>query len=311
MARGPSRPLLAFAISWLITCFSGFAHAESSPDSVLPIPPGLEPDVRFWEMVFSRYSPEHCIFHDRDDLRIVYLAKRMDKSTSDSGERLLKRYTAALRLALSNLAQGRSPNNLLEKHMLEVMPSNRRTSEHFRAAMENIRCQRGIDLKPSLERSRGYIGMVQAILKRKGLPADLAYLPHLESGYNVRAHSRAGARGIWQLMPATARLMGLHVNRRHDERTEPVRATHAASELLSGLYRDTGDWPLAITAYNYGPNGMARAIKLHGRDYLTVRTRHQSPLFGFAARNYYPSFLAVRNVARANEKDLTVARATP
>jgi len=103
-------------------------------------------------------------------------------------------------------------------------------------------------------------------------------------------------------MPATARLMGLKVSRHFDERTDAVRATHAASELLMDLYRDTGDWPLAITAYNYGQNGMARAVKLHGRDYLTVRTRHKSPLFGFAARNYYPSFLAVRNVARAYEK---------
>jgi len=144
--------------------------------------------------------------------------------------------------------------------------------------------------------------MVQKILGRKGLPSDLAYLPHLESGYNLRAHSRAGARGIWQLMPATARLMGLKVGRYFDERTDALRATHAASELLLDLYSDTGDWPLAITAYNYGQNGMARAIKLHGRDYLTVRTRHKSPLFGFAARNYYPSFLAVRNVAQKFEK---------
>lgn len=275
-------------------------RVEASP--ILSVPKGLEPDVRFWEMIFSKFEPDHCVFHDKDDLRMVYLAKRIQKSSALGEERTIRRYIGALRLAFWNLANGSNPQNLIEKRIFDVTPPARRNRETFRTAMDNIRCQRGIDLTPSLQRSRTHIQMVQRILSRKGLPGDLAYLPHLESGYNVRAHSRAGARGIWQLMPGTARLMGLRVGRHFDERTDAVRATHAASELLLGLYRDTGDWPLAITAYNYGQNGMARAIKLHGRDYFAVRNRHKSPLFGFAARNYYPSFLAVRNVAQASEK---------
>ena len=293
--------------SWVSVSFIGEAtpllaeqRVESSP--ILSVPKGLEPDVRFWEMIFSKFEPDHCVFHDKDDLRMVYLAKRIQKSSALGEERTIRRYIGALRVAFWNLANGSNPQNLIEKRIFDVTPPARRNRETFRAAMDNIRCQRGIDLTPSLQRSRTHIQMVQRILSRKGLPGDLAYLPHLESGYNVRAHSKAGARGIWQLMPGTARLMGLRVGRHFDERTDAVRATHAASELLLGLYRDTGDWPLAITAYNYGQNGMARAIKLHGRDYFAVRTRHKSPLFGFAARNYYPSFLAVRNVAQATEK---------
>lgn len=293
--------------SWVAIAFIGEAtpllaeqRVEASP--ILSVPKGLEPDVRFWEMIFSKFEPDHCVFHDKDDLRMVYLAKRIQKSSALGEERTIRRYIGALRLAFWNLANGSNPQNLIEKRIFDVTPPARRNRETFRTAMDNIRCQRGIDLTPSLQRSRTHIQMVQRILSRKGLPGDLAYLPHLESGYNVRAHSRAGARGIWQLMPGTARLMGLRVGRHFDERTDAVRATHAASELLLGLYRDTGDWPLAITAYNYGQNGMARAIKLHGRDYFAVRNRHKSPLFGFAARNYYPSFLAVRNVAQASEK---------
>jgi hypothetical protein len=119
----------------------------------------------------------------------------------------------------------------------------------------------------------------------------------LESGYQVKAHSKAGARGIWQLMPATARLNGLKVTRHQDSRLDPYMATKTAARILSNLRQQMGSWPLAITAYNYGPNGMARAIKKHGVDYMRIRSRHQTRVFGFASKNYYPSFLAVRNVA--------------
>lgn len=293
------------------TMSSGALAVVLNEAGSLATPLGLEPDVRFWEMIFSRVSADHCVFHDRRDLQVVYLAKRIGTGSALGDDRLIQRYIGALRVGLVNLANGLNPQNLLEKRIFEVTPPAHRAPEHFKAAMDNIRCQRGIDLQPSFERSRAYIDMVQTVLKRKGLPPDLAFLPYLESGYNVKAHSRAGARGIWQLMPPTARLMGLRVSRYQDERTDAVRATHAAAEHLRELYRDIGDWPLAITGYNYGPNGMARAIKLHGRDYLTVRQRHKSPLFGFAARNYYPSFLAVRNVARANEKRLMGTKSLP
>jgi membrane-bound lytic murein transglycosylase D len=67
--------------------------------------------------------------------------------------------------------------------------------------------------------------------------------------------------------------------------------------MLADFYNQTGSWPLAITAYNYGINGTMRAIKIYGNDYVTIRDKHRTSVFGFAARNYYPSFLAVRNVA--------------
>jgi membrane-bound lytic murein transglycosylase D len=87
------------------------------------------------------------------------------------------------------------------------------------------------------------------------------------------------------------------VSRRKDQRTDPYKSTVTAATILKNLHKMTGSWPLAITAYNYGKNGMRRAIKKYGPDYMKIRKRHKTRIFGFAAKNYYPSFLAVRNIA--------------
>lgn len=263
----------------------------------LPTPIGLERDVKFWEKIFSQYTPDQCVFHDKDDLSIIYVVKKLPGSTAKAQLRNGRRYLAAIRAGIKYLAAGGTPRNLLERRIVAVTPVDSRTPTYYRGAADNIRCQRGVDLNPSFLRSRQHLAMVKRILTQHGLPSDLAYLPHLESGYHVTARSRVGARGLWQLMPATARLMGLRVTRTADQRVNPYKATLAAANILKDLYSSTRSWPLAITAYNYGPNGMNRAIRQWGNDYMTVRQRHRTRIFGFASRNYYPSFLAVRNVA--------------
>jgi membrane-bound lytic murein transglycosylase D len=282
-----------------LLCGQAFGAGREAP---LSTPAGLEKDVRFWEKVFSRYKKDQCVFHDKDDLGIVYFVKRLPGKTPKEQARAGLRYLNAIRVAMRHLAGGGKPRNLVERRIFEVTPAELRTTEYFAAAMDNVRCQRGVDLTDSLARSTRYLGMIKRQLAAKRLPTDLAYLPHLESGFNVRAHSRAGARGLWQLMPATARLSGLRVSRSVDHRIDPTRATMVATRLLAQLYQKTGSWPLAITAYNYGPNGIRRAIKQHGADYMRIRERHRTRIFGFAARNYFPSFLAVRNVAMAIER---------
>ena len=266
-------------------------------DEILPTYPGLEADVAFWERIFTKYGPSHCVFHDREDLNTIYGVVKLPNASPPAQSRLAARYLGILRKALDWLAQGGLPRNKLERIILESTPLERRIPAYFRAAQKQVRCQRGVDLKPSIERSRQHMAMVKRVLKQKRLPTDLAHLPHLESGYSTRARSSVGAVGLWQFMPATAREYGLRVSRRYDARTVPHDSTRAATNYLRDLYQRTGSWPLAITAYNYGPNGVLRAIKNFGPDYMRIRTQHRTKLFGFASRNYYPSFLAVRNIA--------------
>ncbi|MEN9834088.1 MAG: hypothetical protein RL011_281 [Pseudomonadota bacterium] len=270
--------------------------------SPLPTPPELESDVRFWETIFTKYTPDDCLFHDKENIGIQYFVKRMPEGNVFRKASLAKRYQAVISQAIAGLADGHAPKNAIEERIVKVTPPSQRTPAYYRAASKQVRCQRGVDLQPSLSRSKEHLGMVMRVLGQKQLPTDLAFLPHLESGYNPYARSRVGAKGIWQLMPSAARLAGLSVSRFNDHRTHPQRSTAAAAMMLSDFYQQTGSWPLAITAYNYGINGTMRAIKMYGNDYIAVRERHRTSLFGFAARNYYPSFLAVRNVASAMVK---------
>lgn len=103
--------------------------------------------------------------------------------------------------------------------------------------------------------------VVRRLLKE--LPPHAQFLIPLaavESGFNPAATSSTGARGLWQLMPATARAMGLVVDSSYDERLDPHRASVAALDYLLELHHQFGDWVLAFTAYHSGPGRVASLL---------------------------------------------------
>ncbi|MBS1562748.1 MAG: lytic transglycosylase domain-containing protein, partial [Bacteroidetes bacterium] len=108
---------------------------------------------------------------------------------------------------------------------------------------------------------RPYFNLMDAVLTSHNLPKELKYLAVIESELHTSALSHVGARGPWQLMPVTARQLGLKVNKHVDERINYVKSTHAASRYLIDLYNQFGDWLLVIAAYNCGPVPVVRAMK--------------------------------------------------
>jgi len=111
---------------------------------------------------------------------------------------------------------------------------------------------------------RPYFNLMDAVLTSHNLPKELKYLAVIESELHRSALSHVGARGPWQLMPGTARLLGLKVNKHVDERINYVKSTHAAAKYLLDLYGQFGDWLLVIAAYNCGPAPVLRAMKKSG-----------------------------------------------
>lgn len=109
-----------------------------------------------------------------------------------------------------------------------------------------------------------YLDMIDDVLTQHGLPKELKYLAVIESYLKPNARSGAGAVGAWQLMPATARTLGLKVSAKIDERKNITKSTHAASRYLTSLYSMYGDWLLVIAAYNSGPGTVNSAIKKSG-----------------------------------------------
>lgn len=109
-----------------------------------------------------------------------------------------------------------------------------------------------------------YFNLIEHILTQYGLPKELKYLAVIESNLKSTAVSKVGAVGPWQLMPQTARDLGLKVSRGNDERKNYYKSTRAAALYLRDLYNNLGDWLLVIAAYNTGTNNVYHAIRRSG-----------------------------------------------
>lgn len=113
----------------------------------------------------------------------------------------------------------------------------------------------------SLTRKTAYDSLIYTKLAQKRMPRDLIYLALVESGFNVKAYSRAKAAGMWQFIPETGIRYGLEVDFWVDMRRNPEMATEAALSYLSTLYAEFGDWLLSMAAYNCGEGRIRRLIR--------------------------------------------------
>lgn len=108
---------------------------------------------------------------------------------------------------------------------------------------------------------RRYLGVIDPLLKKYGVPSDFRYLCIAESGLNPNARSSAGAAGLWQIMPSVGRSKGLIVSDEVDERYHLEKSTEAACSILKENYSRFGSWTMAAAAYNLGSGGVNRRIE--------------------------------------------------
>ena len=121
------------------------------------------------------------------------------------------------------------------------------------------------------------IKIIEPILKKYGVPADFKYLPLIESAMSDEATSHRGAGGYWQLMPSTAKSLGLVVNGTRDDRKHLVKSTHAAGKYLRNLHRQLGSWTLVAAAYNAGPTHIQNKLDAQNKDdYFTLRLNSET-----------------------------------
>ncbi len=151
-----------------------------------------------------------------------------------------------------------------------------------------------------LERKQQYEPMIREKLRRRAMPEELLYLAMIESGFQPQVRSVAEARGIWQLIPDTARRYGLRVDEEVDERDDPEKATDAALSYLSYLYNRFGSWYLAAAAYNTGENRVGRIMteafgREKGSDEDYYRIWNQLP---GETRDFVPAIVAAMRIGR-------------
>ena len=151
-----------------------------------------------------------------------------------------------------------------------------------------------------LSRSGKYVGMMQKILVRYGLPEDLVYVALIESGFSPKAYSVAKAAGPWQFISETGRRYGLRIDWWADERRDAEKSTHAAASYLRDLYGMFESWPLATAAYNAGEGKIQRAVTRYKSDDFSELIRH-----GYLkqeTKDYVPKMLAALTIAKDPDK---------
>lgn len=247
-------------------------NAESSQPVQTPFPllAGLEASVEFWKRVFTEFSLSQLVYFDPLDMSRIY--------------------------EVVEVGEGNRSDQYIHAERARIAAANG-------VDIERVRAQRGVKERTAagLKRSSRYLAQIQQIFRERGLPVELTYLPIVESSFEIHARSSVGALGIWQFMPRTGRQY-MRVTAAVDERRDPLESSRAAASYLKEAYELLGSWPLAITSYNFGRAGMARAVAEVGSDNLVdLIAKHNHPYWGFAPKQFYAEFLAAVEIG-ANVK---------
>lgn len=295
-------------------------HFEAQPNALgytanttFAVPPELKERVHFWKKIYSEFSTAQAVIHDSDYPEIIYGVIDVGRYTSEhsvlSYRKRMKMMNRMLRdekeKYLHQLLKLHHSQSDLASIPSDLLPLFRkfesvREKNKFLAASGRIRAQLGQRDKVVQGFLFGgrYFNKMMEIFAERGMPQELTRLPLVESAFNLNARSKVGASGIWQFMRSTGK-MYLRIDRYVDERNDPIAATYGATALLRENYEALGSWPLAISAWNHGREGIARAMRQLSTNSLPHIIKHyQSRSFGFASSNFYSEFLAMLEVEK-------------
>ncbi|MDN3678472.1 LysM peptidoglycan-binding domain-containing protein [Flavobacterium paronense] len=184
------------------------------------------------------------------------------------------------------------PTELL-KERLKKMDEKSPFNIEYNVGLENVIKSFLKNRKRAFERLMGlsqfYFPQFEESLSAQNIPLEIKYLAVVESALNPRAVSRVGATGLWQFMYQTGKQYDLNINSYVDDRSDPIKASNAATQYMKNMYAIFGDWDLVLASYNSGPGNVAKAIRRSGgqQNYWNIRKYLPKETQG-----YLPAFLA-------------------
>ena len=302
---------LVSALLVVLVALSAFSAAAR--DDAAPAPDtepfveleGLRGNVDFWTLVFSEWTSGQVVIHDLDHPELIFevveLPGPIEATYTDEQTDFITELRESWEDYLEQLEHkvaARKPLDDTEKQWAAHFATTVGT-DSLKGAHRRVRSQRGLRerFREGIERSFRFDRIIREILIEHGLPEDLAYLPHVESSFQYHARSSSGATGLWQFTRGTGKRF-LNINSAIDERLDPIAATRGAAAYLRDAYDKLESWPLALTSYNHGVQGMLRAKARFGVDFERIYEEYDGRLFGFASKNFYAEFLAARRIAR-------------
>ena len=184
------------------------------------------------------------------------------------------------------------PTELL-KARLKEMDAKSPFNIEYNQGLENIIKSFLKNRKKSFERlmaiSEYYFPIFEEALAKQNVPLEIKYLAVVESALNPKAVSRVGATGLWQFMYQTGKQYNLNIDSYVDDRSDPLKASEAAAQYMTNMYKIFGDWDLVLASYNSGPGNVSKAIRRSGgqQNYWNIRKHLPQETQG-----YVPAFLA-------------------
>lgn len=279
------------------------------------ISPYFRAQVVFWAQIYTQFTSEQVLIHDKNDLSIVYDAigyPRSAQSKLTNYQRAQKQNSRTLatvrklKKSLLELSKTRKPKSKhaqdLQRHLIKIgvkRPKRVSRKKYFSNLAQNIRVQTG-------QRNRIFQGILNAfpfegvldkLFKSFNLPHELLAIAFVESSFNPKATSRIGASGVWQIMPFIDK--GLFPQEKGiNSRRNVILSTIGAFHLLAQNFQILKRWDLAVTAYNSGTKHIIKAKRKFRKrrkdiDLSYILKNYNSPHLGFASKNFFAEFLAL------------------
>lgn len=269
------------------------------------VSPRIARRYNFWRRIYSLWGDDQYVLHLAEYPEVILeigdasplgvLANWQLKK--ERVNKILNAHRWQYKSMLWKMHKHRHNPELFSPAMRRIARSMQHISDPYKymLAANNIRVQRGQrdQIAAGLSMATRYIEPVAEAFVQEGLPRELSQLAFIESSFNLKAYSKVGAAGVYQIMPSTGRQYMI-VSDTIDERRDPIKSAHAAAKLLKMNKALLGEWPLAVTAYNHGAGGIRRAVKATGSNQIEdLIEKYNGPAFGFASKNFFSGFLAV------------------
>lgn len=283
---------------FFLFCSTGFA------DEVFSTPDNLKDNLAFWKKIYTEVSLKEGIIHNSEYPLIIYKEITIGTRKGRTRRNFIRKHIGEVKGWLTHIDKRAESQWTAKEQEIAQLFRQYASIEKVKSAKSRVRFQQGQKerFKKGLERSGAYMPYIRSVFQKYKIPGRIAYLPHVESSFNIAAYSRVGAAGMWQFMRGTGKLF-LKVGYRIDERRDPFKSTVAAAKLLRKNYEKLKSWPLAITAYNHGLVSINRAVKVTGsRDLGIIIEKYKNRRFKFASKNFYGCFLAASEIAANPDK---------
>lgn len=275
------------------SCSPQALQKESEEFTVSPsfvVKSELAPRVHFWKKIYQVFDSKDYVIHSKLNPWVIFEVIRLEQPNRKLIQKRKKYYSQILK----RIAAGKNLRTDAEIRVEKLLSDHDVQIERGHDFIET-RSQRGQKdfLAKGIPSAKKYLPHIAPYFEQKNIPVELSLIAFVESSFNLKAVSKVGASGVYQIMPFIARHHMFYTDH-IDERRDPIKSGSVAAELFSNNYRLLKSWPLAVTAYNHGPYGIKRGLhRVNGRTLEDLIKNYNRRSFGFSSKNFFSGFLAI------------------